>query len=98
MVVLDCGSWNECEYKVKQAHLRSHFAQQRKEGFPFSLPLGISPSGSGCCYAMRLDNGEVWIEEPDGQPSKKVTDSLKDFLGMLRHDCVNEDMLDGVFE
>jgi len=97
-LVLDCGAWNEREFRVKQVHLRTHFAQQRREGFPISLPLAISPSGSGICYSMRLDNGEVWKEEPEGRPSKKVADSLTEFLAGLRYERVNEDLLDRVFE
>ena len=98
MLVLDCGSWNEREYHVKQVHLRSHFAQQRREDFPRSLPLGFSPSGSGCTYSMRLEDGEVWVEELEGRPTKKAADSLNDFLSGLRHDQVSEEMLDRVFE
>lgn len=98
MLVLDCGAWNEREYHVKQVHLRSHFSQQRRAEFPLSLPLGISPSGSGCCYSMRLDSGEIWVEEPEGRPTKKVADSLNEFLVGVRHDRVNEDLLDRVFD
>ena len=95
---LDCGAWNEAAYRDKQLQLQLHFAAQEGRGLPFSLPLGESASGSECRYTMRLDNGEVWMVEPDGLPYERQAESLASFFAELRYEAVSEDLLDRVFE
>ncbi len=95
---LDCGAWNESDYREKQLQLQIQLSEQEDRDLPFSFTLGVSGSGSGCRYAMHLETGEVWLEEPDGRPFEKQTDSIAAFFAGLTYRPVSEDLLDRVFE
>ena len=97
-LILNCGAWNEATYRERQIQLHVHFCEQEDLGYPASLPLGVSSSGSDCCYAMRVDNGQVWLEEPDGRPFEKQASSMASFFAALRYQPVTEDLLNRVFD
>lgn len=96
--MLHCGAWNESDYREKQLQLQIEFADQEDRDLPFSVPLGVSVSGSECRYSLHLDTGEIWLEEPDGRPFEKQADSMAAFFAILRYHAVTEDLLDKVFE
>ena len=92
-LTLDLGAWNEEAYHRKQDQLRDHFASQSHHGLPLSVPIGTSVSGSGCRYALRLSDCQLWLEDPYGRGLEKLNETFEGFFAMLQHQAVSEDML-----
>lgn len=97
-ITLECGAWNEEEYFRKQDLLRERFEFQDKHDQPLSVPFATTTSGAELRYALRLADGEVWLEEHDGAALEKKFDSLREFFQSLRYQAVTEDFLHRVFE
>lgn len=97
-LTLDCGAWNEEAYYCKQDRLRERFQHQATQKLPLSVPLGISANGSGYRYAVRLELGDVWLEDAHGQGVERLSQTYQEFFTAIQYQAASEDLLHKVFE
>ena len=95
---LDCGAWNMKRYQQKEKDLQRRFIEQMDRNLPISVPLGQLGSGSQHSYAVKLEDGEVWLEDPYGRGVDRQAESLASFFAKLQYQPVNQDLIDKVFE